>query len=222
MDTGGLLLAFTNPPADDEEAFNAWYDEEHAPARLGVPGILSARRYISVGADGPRYMACYDLETPDVLQRPEYVRLLAGQSDRERRMLARLPLLDKRILRTLIGGDEWTADPPYQVMVALDPPSGAEADFVTWYGAEHRPSLLRISGCRRVRLFEQVEGRGPRLMGLHEMESESVASTDAYQALLSELASRCRQPPEPRLFKLLRSCAALRTPSVATALSSGP
>jgi hypothetical protein len=40
-----------------------------------------------------------------------------------------------------------------------------------------------------VRLFEQVEGAGPRLMALHEMESESAAGTDAYQATLSALAS---------------------------------
>ena len=40
----GLLVAFMNPPVD-EAAFNAWYDEEHVPLRLGVPGFLNARRY---------------------------------------------------------------------------------------------------------------------------------------------------------------------------------
>jgi hypothetical protein len=34
-----------NPPPDDEVGFNAWYDEEHVPNRLALPGFLGAWRY---------------------------------------------------------------------------------------------------------------------------------------------------------------------------------
>ena len=45
----GFLLVTMQPPPAFEEEFNAWYDNEHIPERLGVPGILTARRYVSAG-----------------------------------------------------------------------------------------------------------------------------------------------------------------------------
>jgi len=65
---GGLLLNAMNVAPEAEDDFNAWYDEEHLPALIAVPGTLSARRYRSAveGADVRRYVAIYHLETPDV------------------------------------------------------------------------------------------------------------------------------------------------------------
>ncbi|MFZ1908245.1 MAG: hypothetical protein WAU52_04100 [Burkholderiales bacterium] len=40
----GLLAVWNDIAAEDEAEFNAWYDDEHIPERLGIPGILSARR----------------------------------------------------------------------------------------------------------------------------------------------------------------------------------
>ena len=37
-----------NVTAEGEADFNKWYDEEHLPALAAVPGVLAARRYISV------------------------------------------------------------------------------------------------------------------------------------------------------------------------------
>src|SRR5450631_879524 len=90
----GLLAAFMNPPLDDEAGFNAWYDEEHVPLRLALPGFLGGWRYKAVPgeADGPRYLALYDLESVDVLQQPDYLRLADVRSERERNMLARIPM----------------------------------------------------------------------------------------------------------------------------------
>lgn len=65
---GGLLLNALNVATEIEDDFNAWYDEEHIPALLGVPGTLAARRYRSgEDPDGShRYVAIYHLESPDV------------------------------------------------------------------------------------------------------------------------------------------------------------
>jgi hypothetical protein len=48
------------------------------------------------------------------------------------RVLARIPLRDERVVRSLIDADEWVADPPYQVTIAIEPASGTAADFVAW------------------------------------------------------------------------------------------
>jgi hypothetical protein len=64
------LLAFTNPAAGREEAFNRWYDEQHVPDLLAVPGFVSAQRFSLKDATGQdqagwSYLALYELETDD-------------------------------------------------------------------------------------------------------------------------------------------------------------
>jgi hypothetical protein len=47
MSRRGLLLTMTEPPPAMEEEFNAWYDREHLPERLSIPGFRSARRWVA-------------------------------------------------------------------------------------------------------------------------------------------------------------------------------
>jgi hypothetical protein len=48
-----------------EEEFNRWYEEEHIPLLLKVPGVLSARRYIFPG-ESPKYITVYEHENEEV------------------------------------------------------------------------------------------------------------------------------------------------------------
>jgi len=54
-----------NVANENENDFNSWYTEEHIPALLTVPGVLSARRYKS-NEGTHRYVAIYHLTKPDV------------------------------------------------------------------------------------------------------------------------------------------------------------
>src|SRR2546425_7105892 len=78
----GLLMVWTDVPADKEEEFNRWYNEEHLAERLSVPGFLSAARYEAVKG-GPKHLACYELESVAVLESGAYNRdtfqLVAGE-----------------------------------------------------------------------------------------------------------------------------------------------
>jgi len=65
----GLLLTLTEPPPAMEEEFNAWYDEEHLPERLAIPGFRSARRWVS----GRTYLATYELDSLAVLSSSAYL-----------------------------------------------------------------------------------------------------------------------------------------------------
>ena len=72
MKSKGFLLVLMQPPPAFEEEFNAWYDTEHVPERLAVPGIESGVRYVCV--DGhPRYLAMYDTESPEVFDTEGYL-----------------------------------------------------------------------------------------------------------------------------------------------------
>ena len=58
------MMVFTDVPADVEEEFNRWYDEEHIPERLSIPGVLSAARYTALEG-APKHLACYELTEPE-------------------------------------------------------------------------------------------------------------------------------------------------------------
>jgi hypothetical protein len=86
---GFLLVTMHAPPAFEEE-LNAWYDTEHLPERLAVPGFETALRFVCLSGH-PRYLAMYDLARPEVLDSPEYLRVaFESSSPWTRRVLQRV------------------------------------------------------------------------------------------------------------------------------------
>jgi hypothetical protein len=75
-DTGrALLLVLLDIDSSvDEDEFNRWYFEEHIRERLACPGFISARRFVAVHSH-PRYLALYEIDSPDALATPEYQEL---------------------------------------------------------------------------------------------------------------------------------------------------
>ena len=68
----GILIAAMDFSAAPEEEFHDWYDLEHIPERLRVPGFLNADRWI--GTENPKIsVATYDLDNVGVLHTPPYL-----------------------------------------------------------------------------------------------------------------------------------------------------
>ena len=40
-----IFVVLTNPIEGADEAFNEWYDAQHVPEVLDVPGVVAAQRY---------------------------------------------------------------------------------------------------------------------------------------------------------------------------------
>lgn len=62
------LFVMSEPSTpDQEEAFNTWFDHQHVPDVLRVPGFVSGQRYVRVGGDWqrPRYLVIFQLKTRD-------------------------------------------------------------------------------------------------------------------------------------------------------------
>jgi hypothetical protein len=55
-----------------EEEFNAWYNTEHLPGLSRVPGTIRAQRYLRLSGS-PRYIACYELLSPAVMESQEWL-----------------------------------------------------------------------------------------------------------------------------------------------------
>jgi hypothetical protein len=73
-DAPWMYIVHTDIPDHIVEEYNAWYDREHLPRCAGIPGVLRARRYMSVactsGNSGPKYLTAYELTGPDVWESP--------------------------------------------------------------------------------------------------------------------------------------------------------
>ena len=66
-----IFMVYVDIDAQHVQEFNEWYNTEHLPELLSVPGILSAARYEAIKG-GPQYLACYELESPAVMQTPAF------------------------------------------------------------------------------------------------------------------------------------------------------
>ena len=75
----GLLIAMLDIAPEHEDEFNLWYNTEHLPERKSCPGFISARRFRAVEG-APKYLAVYDLETPDVMTSDAYLKVLSNDA----------------------------------------------------------------------------------------------------------------------------------------------
>ncbi|MFC0529945.1 hypothetical protein [Phytohabitans kaempferiae] len=59
-----ILVVHSNPVPGREDEYNKWYDSEHVPEMLAVPGFVSAQRYVAHGTPEFRYLTIYEIEGP--------------------------------------------------------------------------------------------------------------------------------------------------------------
>lgn len=67
-----LVVMMEVDPAHEAE-FNRWYDDEHLPERLEIPGYISARRFkLEEGEGVLKYLCIWELEDGSPLQSAAY------------------------------------------------------------------------------------------------------------------------------------------------------
>jgi len=150
----GLLLTLTEPPAAMTEEFNAWYDDEHLPERLAIPGFRSARRWVS----GRTYLATYELDSLAVLSSPAYLARYQNQTPWSRRCLGKC-LVFKR----------WACE---QVEPGATEPHAAARGLL--FAMDERPA----HGALQARTFAATSGER---ITLHELGTFDHRTADAYR-----------------------------------------
>ncbi len=83
---GTVLVVMMDVDPEHEAEFNRWYDGEHLPERLEIPGYVSARRFkLEEGEGVLKYLCIWELEDGSPLQSEEYKAQRARPSElRER------------------------------------------------------------------------------------------------------------------------------------------
>ena len=178
----GLLLASFDFSTAHADEFHDWYDKEHVPERMAVPGFINAERWI--GDDNPTLaVATYDLESHGVLYTPPYLAVGGANGSP---WTKRVTKKATRILRfegtQLVPGDLTAPEGAGGLLVAsmnVDP--AAEAEFQEWYNTEHLPFLSAVPGVPlRLRVAGSKRGVERKYVALYHLTDASVSRSDAW------------------------------------------
>ena len=190
----GLLVVSTDMPADKEEEFNRWYNEEHISELLAIPGILNAARYQAVsglafaGGGAPKYVACYELVSPEVIGSEAFQRHVENPTE-----------WSKRISPSVIGSN-FTSNIyqqifPFEVSEAvahsdmapalqigrMDIPPEIEDEFNDWNHTIYVPNFEKVPGCRWGRRYVAVRGQ-PKYVIMYDFDHELVSQSAKWAA----------------------------------------
>jgi hypothetical protein len=134
MSARGLLLTLTEPPPGMEEEFNAWYDLEHLPERLSIPGFRSARRWVADRAPGDgKYLATYELDSLAILSSPRYLSFFEKPTP-----------WSKRCLESCVVFKRWACEQ----LGEADPHSAARALYMSFDSTQKTPKTLQARSFR--------------------------------------------------------------------------
>lgn len=181
MAKGLLFTAFDFSTAHEDE-FHDWYDLEHVPERLRIPGFLNAERWIA--DDNPKiHVATYDLDNAAVLTTPPY-RAVAGTNQSV--WTKRITGMCARIMRfegeQLVPGGLTAVPGASALLVAsmnVDPV--AEAEFNEWYNTEHLPQLGAVAGVLSARRYRASDTQSERrYLALYHLRDVTVPLSDAW------------------------------------------
>ena len=68
-----VLVVTMDVDPEDEAEFNKWYNEQHLPERMEIPGYVSARRFkLEEGNGALTYLCIWELEDGSPLQSQMY------------------------------------------------------------------------------------------------------------------------------------------------------
>ena len=195
-----LMMVWADIPADKEEDFNRWYNEEHLQELLSVPGILNAARYEAVRS-GPKHLACYELESPAVIEtdafknrpRTEWGSRVSPSIIGTNFINNVYEMIYPDALNDGIAGADMA---PALQIGRMDISPENEDEWNRWYSGVYVPNYEKVPGCIRGRRWRVVRGQ-PKYAVVYEFEHEGVSDTDAWQA------QRDINPDNPRMRDLM-------------------
>lgn len=154
------LFVFSNPVAGREDEYNKWYDTQHAPDVVSVPGFVSAQRYVfsdvqlRSGVQGPtKYLVAFKIVTRDLpAVYAEVNRRLKegitvpstsfdGKTARMYTFRAITPVMKGAKARNLKLKRE-----QYAQFVFATANEGKDEDFNDWYNKKHAPDVASTPG----------------------------------------------------------------------------
>lgn len=171
----GVLVIWSDIDPENEEEFNDWYTHQHLPERVGIPGFLRGRRFVTPsGVDhrpGAKYFTVYETETIETLTSEPYMQRLNNPTGWTKRML---PLFRNgnriacRVTASMGGGIGGCV-----ATIEFGPSDGKESGLREWLRSDAMPKSL---------------DRLPNLVSVHLLEADEATTRAKDQTEESKLA----------------------------------
>ncbi|HEX3864518.1 MAG TPA: hypothetical protein VHY35_22775 [Stellaceae bacterium] len=178
----GILIAAMDFSDVAEDEFNDWYDLEHVPERLAVPGFINAQRWIGTG--NPKHsVALYDLDTVGVLHSPPYQAVGgANGSPWTMRVTGRTKSIIRLEGEQILPGNALAPDDAAALLlIAMNVVPEHEADFNDWYNNEHLPGLGSVPGVLCARRYRGT-GATQRYAAIYHFANPDVPNSASWKA----------------------------------------
>ena len=178
----GILIAAMDFTAVAEDEFNDWYDTEHVPERLAVPGFINAERFI--GVSNPKVsVALYDLDDAGVLHSAPYQKVGGiNGSPWTKRVTGRTKGLIRMEGTQVKPGDKLApvGEAAAILLISMNVVPEHEAEFNAWYNEEHLDALAGVPGVLSARRYRGA-GSTQRYAAIYHFAREGVTESAAWK-----------------------------------------
>ncbi len=204
QELGGFLGIWTDIDKEFVPTFRDWHSKEHMVLRINTPGWYVGHRYAGL-AGAPGFFIAYETSAVSDLGGNAYHQSLNEPDLRTREALSHY----RNSVRTIYGlrkhaGEALPTDAPYYLAVRFTTGSGSER-IIEWFATEHLPTVCKIPGVLRARLYESDEamsqimteertlyGAGPgkeRFLVAYELTSAEILKLPAWRnAMIGSVA----------------------------------
>jgi hypothetical protein len=162
LNNKGSLIVLAHPAPHFEEEFNAWYDTEHLPERMAVPGFEAARRYVCMSRSRS-YLAVYDIESYGVLESEAYLAVSFDRSSPWTKRVTSRSRVHRSAGVQIYPGNALTPAAARTLMLRF---SGLERDAGEAIVAGMRANFEALPQTVLVRVFAHDTGAGIDFIGL--------------------------------------------------------
>jgi hypothetical protein len=140
-DKRGLLMVWTDVPAEVEPDFNEWYNREHVPDRINkVPGFTRARRFAAISG-APKYLALYETRSAEVFRSEPYLAINKSPDPNSRRFIPLFRNTIKGICNVVLRTGE--GEGSFLALLPTGTAAGRISEFREWVCNFLLPDIVR-------------------------------------------------------------------------------
>lgn len=152
----GLLLVWTNIPAELDQGFNEWYNREHMTERiLGLDGFVRGRRFVAYDG-GPRYLALYDTRSVAAFHAEPYLALKRHYDPVSMQFVPNFK--DTRKFAAEITAQSSAAEGGFMWAIPVARSPGKAEGLRAWMAKSLLPQVVKLTGVVSAWYAEQNAG----------------------------------------------------------------
>lgn len=200
----GALIAVIDYTGMNAEEFHDWYDLEHFPERVVIPGVIKAQRWLSGKGDQRISVAIYDTDDVSVLKGPGFQAVTGANWSPWTHRIHKVTRSRRRFEATQLLPGEAVAPEGAAAMLffAMNVDPAHEAEFNRWYDTEHLPLLAAVPGVITARRY-CATASDPKYIAMYYLESRDVVKSDGWQAAVSTPWTQAILPHTSDLLRLM-------------------